>query len=192
MLSSLSIAFVILLIVYCGVEKKNLIMFSFFFMGGAVISLFPSMEKLCLSDMVSFFACLCFAILATHWKFYGGLLDDFYKIIISAFCFVTLLNFCQKFIMFDRLSKMLQLFGRESLSIYVMQFYLCKFSNIKFQGIDINPLILFLYSPFLFLYPCFPFLSEPLFTVFSCGRSFKTGITSLTSKRCSLSLISSL
>ena len=53
-------------------------------------------------------------------------------------------------------------------------------------------IFLFLYSPFLFLYPCFPFLSEPLFTVFSCGRSFKTGITSLTSKRCSLSLISSL
>lgn len=39
---------------------------------------------------------------------------------------------------------MLQLFGRESLSIYVIQFYLCKFSNIKIQGIDINPLILFL------------------------------------------------
>lgn len=144
LLSSLSIAFVILLIVYCGVEKKNLILFSFFFMGGAVISLFPSMEKLCLSDMVSFFACLCFAILATHWKFDGGLLDDFYKIIISAFCFVALLNFCKKFIMFDRFSKIFQLFGRESLSIYVMQFYLCKFSNLKLQGIDINPLILFL------------------------------------------------
>lgn len=39
---------------------------------------------------------------------------------------------------------MFQLFGRESLSIYVMKFYLCKFSNLKLQGIDINPLILFL------------------------------------------------
>lgn len=144
LLSSLFIAFVILLIVYCGIEEKNLIMFSFFFTGGAVISLFPSIEKLCLSDIVCFLAYLCFVILATHWKFDGGLLDDFYKIIISISCFVLLFNFCRKFIMFGILSKMLQLFGRESLSIYVIQFYLCKFSNIKIQGIDINPLILFL------------------------------------------------
>lgn len=88
LLSSLFIAFVILLIVYCGIEEKNLIMFSFFFTGGAVISLFPSIEKLCLSDIVCFLAYLCFVILATHWKFDGGLLDDFYKIIISISCFV--------------------------------------------------------------------------------------------------------
>lgn len=74
----------------------------------------------------------------------GGGIDDLYKMIVSILSFVILFNFTQKYKMYGTLNKMFQMFGRESLSIYVIQFYLCKFLGKGTIDVNLNPLILFI------------------------------------------------
>lgn len=71
-------------------------------------------------------------------------IDDIYKIAVSTFAFITLLNLCQKF-NFNTKVKTLQLFGTQSLAIYILQFRLCNFGNeIPIYIHNMNPFVLFL------------------------------------------------
>lgn len=153
-LSLLATFVVIALLFVSGIEGKAIFMYTLSFMGGGILTLYPKTEKLCLSDGVGMLAFFCFFILSTHWQLDGGTIDDLYKIIISSVCFIVLLNFTQKFVFFPSISRLLQMFGRESLSIYVIHFHLCVFADNKIETIAINPFVLFIITYILAICIC--------------------------------------
>ena len=95
-----------------------------------------------MKDIVCSIALVLFFILATHWNFQGTWKDSLYKMSISICSVIMFLNFSRKFKMYGVISKMFKLFGRESLAIYVMQFYLCRFCDASAFQVT-NPFILF-------------------------------------------------
>lgn len=106
------------------------------------MSKFESVESFIMNDKLYGISCIGFFILAAHWHFQGSLLDDLYKIVISVLGFIVIYNFSRKYRMYTCLSNMFQRFGRESLSIYVMQFYLCNIYDCSSLAIS-NPFVLF-------------------------------------------------
>lgn len=137
-----------LISVYINIQEINLILFPYAFYLGCFIAKFPSIERFILKQSVYTLSFLSLFILATHWNFEGNRIDDIYKITISTFCFIFLLNFCRKFKFNEKVKSILQLFGTQSLAIYIIQFHLCKLGdgmiNVYIQSI--NPFILFLIS----------------------------------------------
>lgn len=113
-----------------------------------------------MTDVVSAFAFLVFSVLATHWVFNGNMVDDLYKVIVSGAVFIVLLNFVRRFKLNERLDKLFQLFGRESLAIYVMQFSLTPVGGVNQHNLYVNPFVLFIVAfviaiPICYLCSCF-------------------------------------
>ena len=100
------------------------------------------LETIVMKDTIYSISFVLFFILATHWHFQGTWMDDLHKMAISICSVIVFLNFSRKIKMYGVISNMFKLFGRESLAIYVMQFYLCRFCVASaFQ--TTNPFILF-------------------------------------------------
>lgn len=111
--------------VYIKLEGINLIMFSYAFYLGVVISKYSNIEKLCSNDLwVAVIACV-FMMLSTQWNFGGDYMDDLYKVIISTCAFILCLNIFRKGQFNIRIKHALQALGINSLAIYIIQFYLC-------------------------------------------------------------------
>lgn len=107
-----------------------------------MLAKYNKFETMVMKDIVCSIAIVLFFILATHWNFQGNWKDCLYKMSISICSVIMFLNFSRKFKMYGVISNMFKLFGRESLAIYVMQFYLCRFCDGSAYQV-INPFILF-------------------------------------------------
>lgn len=131
--------------VYLNITKTNLLLFTYAFYLGCFTAKFPIIERLSNKQSVYAISLLSFFTFSTHWNFVGNHIDDIYKIAVSTFAFITLLNLCQKFNFNTKVKKTLQLFGTQSLAIYILQFRLCNFGNeIPIYIHNMNPFVLFL------------------------------------------------
>ena len=145
---------IVSIIVAIGIDEKYLIMYFAFFSGGAILAQYDWLETLVTKDSIYSIAFVLFFIFVTHWNFQGSMVDVVYKVLISILAFIVLLNFSQKLKMYGAVSNMFKLFGRESLGIYVMQFYLCHFCDASaFQST--NPFIIFMIAFVIALPICF-------------------------------------
>ena len=146
LISIIPIILLSFLMVYFNLMEINLIMFSCAFYLGAILSLYPYIEKLCTRTTIYAIAIITFIILSTHWTFNGNYIDDILKITISTAAFIVLLNLFTRIELSYKIKHSLQLFGKYSLAIYVIQFYLCRFSSkqIEINENIINPIILFI------------------------------------------------
>lgn len=99
-----------------------------------------------MTDGIYGLASIVFLILSTHWVFGGNFIDDIYKIIVSTAAFIFFLNLFTKLSINSKAKQTLQLFGRYSLAIYVIQFYLCGIykGHTLIQIENINSIILFI------------------------------------------------
>lgn len=133
---------IVSIFVLLGIDEKYLLMYSVFFSGGAILAKYNRLEIVVMKDICYSMAFILFFILSTHWNFHGSWVDVVYKMAISILAFVVFLNFSQKIKMYEPVSDMFEFFGRESLAIYLMQFYLCHFCDVgAFQAM--NPFALF-------------------------------------------------
>lgn len=124
----------------------NFIMFSYAFYVGVIISKYKRIEEICIGNVVYTISSLVFIMLSTHWNFNGDVIDDIYKIIISTSAFIFFLNLFTKINLNNKVKDTLQLFGRYSLPIYVIQFYLCYIyqGNIAGYISNINYILCFI------------------------------------------------
>lgn len=83
--------------VYLNITKTNLLLFTYAFYLGCFTAKFPIIERLSNKQSVYAISLLSFFTFSTHWNFAGNHIDDIYKIAVSTFAFITLLNLCQKF-----------------------------------------------------------------------------------------------
>lgn len=134
-----------LFVVYIGIMEANLIMFSYAFYLGVILSKYNKIEQFCMTDEVYGLTATVFLVLSTHWVFGGNFIDDIYKITVSTAAFIFFLNLFTKLNINSNAKQALQLFGRYSLAIYVIQFYLCGiykgYTLIQIE--NINSIILF-------------------------------------------------
>lgn len=146
LISIIPIILLSLLMVYFDLMEINLIMFSCAFYLGVILSLYNFIEKLFTKTIIYAITIVAFLILSTHWTYNGNYIDDILKITISTTAFIVLLNLFTRIELPNRIKHSLQLFGKYSLAIYVIQFYLCRFSSkqIEINENIINPIILFI------------------------------------------------
>lgn len=146
-ISLFTIVSISLLIVFIGIMEINFIMFSFAFYVGVIISKYKKIEEICLGNVIYTISTVVFIVLSTHWNFMGNVIDDIYKIIISTSAFIFFLNLFTKINLKNKAKEILLLFGRYSLSIYVIQFYLCNIyngDNIGYYISNINYILCFI------------------------------------------------
>lgn len=132
--------------VFIKIEGINLILFSYAFYLGVIISRYKSIEELCSNKFVNaIFICL-FMILSTHWNFAGDYIDDLYKIIVSTSAFIVLLNVFKRGQFNINVKKGLQQIGVNSLAIYIIHGHFCKLviSTCNIENLlGVPPVILF-------------------------------------------------
>lgn len=85
------------------------------------------------------------------------MIDDLYKILISTFAFLFFFNLLKKINLPINIKQRLQLFGKYSLAIYILQFYLCKFSTLNnfTDNFNIQPFILFIITAIIAIPICY-------------------------------------
>lgn len=157
LISIIPVIILSLFLIYLNLMEINLIMFSFAFYLGVILSQYTIIEQFCLKTITYSVALVIFMILSTHWAFNGNYIDDAFKFIISSAAFVSLLNFFTRIELPIFIKHTLQLFGKYSLAIYVIQFYLCRFSSQQ-MGINentINPIILFIITTIIAIPICY-------------------------------------
>lgn len=145
------------LLIYIKVQDVNFLMFSYSFYLGVILSQYLSIEKICTNTVIYFIAATAFLVLATHWEFAGKNIDDLYKVLISTSAFIFFLNLFKKINLSIKVKQHLQIFGKYSLSIYILQFYLCKFSNLSSfaENYNVQPFILFIITTIIAIPICY-------------------------------------
>ncbi len=145
------------LLIYLKVQDINFLMFSYAFYLGVILSQYTILEKVCLNTITYSIVAIAFLVLATHWEFAGDNIDDLYKILISTFAFLFFFNLLKKINLPINIKQLLQLFGKYSLAIYILQFYLCKFSTLNnfTDNFNIQPFILFLITAIIAIPICY-------------------------------------
>lgn len=156
-ISLLPVALLTLTSVYVKLEGTNLIMFSYAFYLGVMISKYSSIEGLCSKDFLCAITACIFMLLSTQWDIKGNYIDDIYKLIISTSAFIICLNIFKKGRFNKRTKNALQTFGINSLAIYIIQFYLCHIDITKnvCNLLKIPSIILFIISIVLAIFICY-------------------------------------
>lgn len=85
-----------LFVVYIGIMEVNLIMFSYAFYLGVILSKYNKIEQFCMTDGAYGLVATVFLVLSTHWVFGGNFIDDIFKIIVSTTAFIFFLNLFTK------------------------------------------------------------------------------------------------
>ena len=117
---------------------SSLLLFIFFFYAGIFISKYKWIENLTMNHYVFAGSIVLFLTLVGHWDLEGENIDKFLKCIISPMVYVIILNICRRIRWNPRVSRQLVLFGKYSLSIYIVHFYVVIFMNYE-QMIAMNP-----------------------------------------------------
>jgi fucose 4-O-acetylase-like acetyltransferase len=108
----------------------TLTLFTAFFFLGSFISRYSFIEKFIMNKYIYALSLLLFLLSSTHWMINGNSFDDLLKVVDSTTAFIVLLHLTQQTNWPHIIDSQIQMFGKESLAIYVMQFYLT--SNIRF------------------------------------------------------------
>jgi len=120
--------FILPVIGYLLIDKPHfmtLILFTLFFFMGSFISRYSNIEKFIMNKYVFASSLILFLVLAAHWSIHGNTIDDLLKVIISTVAFIALLHLTQQVKgTYYIIDSQIQLLGKESLAIYVMQFFL--------------------------------------------------------------------
>lgn len=150
----ISLSFFTIYIKFMGIY---LALYSIAFYIGVILSKYIFVEKLCTKTITYAIAIIVFMVLSTHWTFNGNYIDDILKITISATAFIVLLNLFTRIELSISIKHYLQLLGKYSLAIYVIQFYLCRFSSqqIEINENTINPIILFIITTIIAIPICY-------------------------------------
>lgn len=148
---SISIILVItisILLIVINVMELNLILYSISFYWGVFISGNTILEEKCTNSFIYTLSALLFMITSVLWSYNGSYLNDIIKIAASISAFTFFLNLFQKLKLSFITKNNLQLFGRYSLSIYLVQFQLCNIlpENLYIDNYLCNSIILFLIS----------------------------------------------
>ena len=107
------------------VHFSTLILYTSFFFLGSFISKYAVLERFIMKTNVFAIALVLFLVLATHWSMQGNTIDDILKVMLSAGAFIVLLHLTKKVNGTNSfIDSQIQLFGKESLAIYLMQFFL--------------------------------------------------------------------
>ena len=157
LISILPVISLSLFAIYIQFMGVYLVLYSIAFYIGVILSKYILVEKLCTKTITYTIAIVAFMILSTHWTFNGNYIDNILKITISTAAFIVLLNLFTRIELPNRIKHSLQLFGKYSLGIYVIQFYLCKFSSqqIEINEMNINPIILFIITTIIAIPICY-------------------------------------
>lgn len=135
-------------IIFLHIRAVNILLWSFSFYTGVILARYQKMFDFCLQKSIVTFLLLIFVTFAGHWNFDGTAIDDLYKLICSTCAIIVLFCFFMKWgaIINIRVNKMFSLFGRYSLCIYAVHFYIAKLLTPPYfiNCVKINPIILFL------------------------------------------------
>ncbi|WP_165813802.1 acyltransferase family protein [Terrimonas sp.] len=141
--------FVILLLPIAGyfwidtIFFQSLLLYILFFFFGSFLSRYQFLENFLLNNYVYALSLFVFLVFSAHWKFAGNLFDDVLKVVLSIAAFTVLLGITQKSNLPEWADAQMQQMGRESLSIYVMQFYLTNRISFFSWSTGLNQYILF-------------------------------------------------
>ncbi|WP_372755664.1 acyltransferase family protein [Labilibaculum sp.] len=138
----------------------SLLLYTISFYTGVFISKYAWIEKLVMNKWVFTICTSGFMIFGCHWVFGGNMIDDLYKIIISVMSFISIMNICRRIKWKPIISNQFILFGKESLAIYIIQFYLTdwKLENAGLGSINSFVLLTILFSTSVFIaYLCVGF-----------------------------------
>lgn len=102
----------------------SLVLYMFFFFTGSFTSKCHYLEKIIMKERVYTLSLVLFLLLTAHWSINGNKIDDLLKVIISILVFIVLKHLTQEVRWIKIIDSQFQLLGKESLAIYVMQFYL--------------------------------------------------------------------
>ncbi|WP_281336394.1 acyltransferase family protein [Flavobacterium eburneipallidum] len=127
----------------------TLILFTGFFFIGSFISKYSHIEKFIMNQSVFTMALILFLVLVGHWSIQGNTIDVILKVFISIIAFITLLHLTKGVDSINSfVDSQIQLFGKESLAIYVMQFFLTSrilfLSELKGTNLFVQFLLIFM------------------------------------------------
>ena len=124
---------------------SSLLLYSLFFYMAVFVSKYPFLEATIMNPLVFAFSFILFVTLCGFWDIRGTIYDDILKVLISSFSFIVFLNVTIRTQWNPFISKQIMTFGKYSLGIYVIQFYLTKLTvdspMLLFN--DLNPILLF-------------------------------------------------
>jgi fucose 4-O-acetylase-like acetyltransferase len=128
------ISILLFLLVYtlpvCGyvfIDHKHfmtLILFVTFFFVGSFVSKYPYLQGIIMNKYVFSSSFILFLVIVSHWSIDGDFVDDILKVVISIVAFISLLHLTELISYSNRIDSQIQLLGKESLAIYLIQFYL--------------------------------------------------------------------
>lgn len=114
----------------------SLYLYSIFFYLGVMISKHSPIEKFVFSEQAFLLAFMFFSVLVCHWNMKSGnSLDDLLKLIIAPSAFVVLINVCRRYEN-SFFSKIVSLWGRYSIEIYVTHWALLCF--VENRSLDVG------------------------------------------------------
>jgi len=128
---------------------SSLLLYTSFFYAGMFISKYNRIENLVMNHYVFVGSIVLFLTLVGHWDQEGGNIDKIYKCIIAPMAYITILNICRRISWNPKVSHQFVLFGKYSLAIYIVHFYLVVFMNYQpviTMNPDANTIILFILS----------------------------------------------
>ncbi len=131
--------------IYFPLDIDSFILYFIFFFFGVVVSSYKRVSELFLNKYVFFAAMLGFFTLSGHYFFFDlGMENKFIKILISISAIISLYNFTRLNQSSNIFTKRIQIFGINSLVIYVSHFWMLKlFHDVpRIQGIGSFFLIL--------------------------------------------------
>ena len=158
------LVFVLIIFLTVGYNKlfgksifSSLTLYTLFFYLAVFISKYPKLENIVNNQWMFALSLIVFVMLIGHWQGGGTIFEDGLKIIISTFAFIAFLNITIRLDWDPFVSRQIMLFGKYSLAIYVIQFYLTRLtisSPISFFDTT-NPILLFLICTIIAIPLCF-------------------------------------
>jgi len=128
---------------------SSLLLYILFFYAGMFISKYRWIENMTMNHYVFAGSVVLFLTLIGHWDPEGGNLDKIYKCIIAPMSYIIVMNICRRIAWNPKISSQFELFGKYSLAIYIVHFYLVIFMNyepVVAMNPNINSMIVFILS----------------------------------------------
>ncbi len=136
---------IILTIISFLVSGTKIGLYPIFFWLGLLVAKYDSVCKAIMNKYVFAISFLLFYLGVNFWEFGStNTLNYVLQIIIASFAIISIYNIVKLFVWKESVNNMISLFGRESLSIYLCQFFITKlFISSNIIVLDFNPMFLF-------------------------------------------------
>lgn len=136
---------ILLIILSFAISNTQIGLYPIFFWLGLLVAKYESICKLIMNKYVFAGSLLLFCFTVNFWTFGStDTLNYILQIIIASLAIISIYNIVRMFVWKESIGNMISLFGKESLSIYLCQFFITKFIiNSESTTLDINPMFLF-------------------------------------------------